>query len=428
MVLGLNETTAPLASYPYNAFAFPVSAQPAPAAGGALEGLLEGTLAPLADGFRRVRMAELELDGKYNPEVHDAFFARFGWRDFTAEEWALCPPVVLAGDESLLSGPQAGALHALLDSGRPVRVLCLDGHAWSALAAHPGTPPPFGEADPGTGGAAAPAALGPAEPALQAIMRGGAYVEQGSLADVPRLLEGFMRGLRSPRPALFTVFRASLPDHGRADAMAAQQSRLALDSRAHPWLRYDPDAGAALHERLSLAGNPAPAAAWATAALEHRDATGHVDTSETVLTFAHFALALPELAHHFTPLPPHAPEEGLVPLEEYLELDPDEQREHRPIVAAADFSGALQRWRVSAALVQAARQRREVWRTLRALTREDLVPVDEDAIAAQARDAVVDTVWRNLVELAQGNGGDAAGLAGTLQSMPQGGKPEGGHA
>ena len=32
-------------------------------------------------------------------------------------------------------------------------------------------------------------------------------MEQGSLADVPRLLQGFLRGLESARPALFAVFR-----------------------------------------------------------------------------------------------------------------------------------------------------------------------------------------------------------------------------
>ncbi|MEE8385562.1 MAG: hypothetical protein V3S01_06580, partial [Dehalococcoidia bacterium] len=42
------------------------------------------------------------------------------------------------------------------------------------------------------------------------------------------------------------------------------------------------------------------------------------------------------------------------------------------------------------------------WRLLRALTRKDIVPVDEEAIAERARAEVAEKVWKNLLELAQG--------------------------
>ena len=416
MVAALDAVTAPLAAWPFNPFAFPCSGQPASAAPSALSGIAEGHLARMAEGFRLVRMAELELAGTYNPEVHDAFFARFGWRDLSAQEWALCPPVVLVGDEAALAGNGAGAVLELLRSGKPLKVLCLDAHAYRRLAELPGSAPPFGEADPGTEGDTPPAESLASELALQALAQGTAYVEQGSLGDVPRLLEGFRRGLTSPRPALFAVFRASLPAHGGADALAAQQSRLALQSRAHPWLRFDPDAGAALHERLSLAGNPAPEAPWPVLTQEHLDGSGHAQSHEGLLTFAHFALAVPELAHHFTPLAPDAPGDGLTPLADYLVLDGDERRESRPFIETVDYAGRVGRWLVSQALVQATARRRDLWRLLRALTREDIVPVDEAAIAEQARGEMVETVLRSLMVLAQSDG---AGATDALAALAQ---------
>jgi hypothetical protein len=44
--------------------------------------------------------------------------------------------------------------------------------------------------------------------------------------------------------------------------MAADQARLAVDSRAFPLLVYDPRKGGTIKERLSLQGNPATKEDW----------------------------------------------------------------------------------------------------------------------------------------------------------------------
>ncbi|MCP4201613.1 MAG: hypothetical protein GY769_06720, partial [bacterium] len=47
----------------------------------------------MADGFRAVRTAELEVADAYD-ESHDKFFEAFDWRQFTDDEFRLCPPVL----------------------------------------------------------------------------------------------------------------------------------------------------------------------------------------------------------------------------------------------------------------------------------------------------------------------------------------------
>jgi hypothetical protein len=64
------------------------------------------------------------------------------------------------------------------------------------------------------------------------------------------------------------------------------------------------------------------------------------------------------------------------------------------------------------------------WRLLRALSREDLLPVDEEAIARLAREDVVDTVWRNLMALAQDSETPLADAL-TLLVQAEGAKAEG---
>ncbi len=65
-------------------------------------GVFEGHMAKMADGFKAVRQAEMELAGGYEPSEHDKFFAHFDWEQFSDEEWHLCPPVVAMGGDGAM--------------------------------------------------------------------------------------------------------------------------------------------------------------------------------------------------------------------------------------------------------------------------------------------------------------------------------------
>jgi pyruvate-ferredoxin/flavodoxin oxidoreductase len=66
-------------------------------------GIFEGHMAKMAEGFKVIRKAELELAGDYNPTEHDdSFFTYFNWKQFTEEEWLLCPPVVALGGDGAM--------------------------------------------------------------------------------------------------------------------------------------------------------------------------------------------------------------------------------------------------------------------------------------------------------------------------------------
>jgi pyruvate/2-oxoacid:ferredoxin oxidoreductase beta subunit len=63
-------------------------------------------------------------------------------------------------------------------------------------------------------------------------------------------------------PAVVSVYTTCQPEHGVGDNMAAQQSKLAVDTRTFPVLIYDPRKGLKIAERLSLQGNPATKEDW----------------------------------------------------------------------------------------------------------------------------------------------------------------------
>jgi len=65
------------------------------------DGIFEGHMAHMADGFKAVRMAEIELRDGYNKDKHENFFTYFDWKQFTDDELHLCPPVVSIGAMAL---------------------------------------------------------------------------------------------------------------------------------------------------------------------------------------------------------------------------------------------------------------------------------------------------------------------------------------
>ena len=65
------------------------------------------------------------MDDKYTPEIHGDFFAHFDWRSFTAEEMAVCPPVLLFTKDDSLMESELNAFSQLLSSNRPVKMLVL---------------------------------------------------------------------------------------------------------------------------------------------------------------------------------------------------------------------------------------------------------------------------------------------------------------
>ena len=74
------------------------------------------------------------------------------------------------------------------------------------------------------------------------------YVLQSTIAHSSHMIEGFIRGLSARRPALFNLYSSCQPEHGIGDDMSRRQAKLAVESRAYPLFRYDPDAGTTFTE------------------------------------------------------------------------------------------------------------------------------------------------------------------------------------
>ena len=191
-----------------------------------------------------------------------------------------------------------------------------------------------------------------------------AVVAQSSAARHDDLLAGFVCALDSNRTSLHLINRGtqSMVKKPLLDPWFVASA--ALESRAHPFVLVDPDAGDHAAHRVSFDGNPQPDSDWPVEKLQYQDASGEAAEMDLAFTFADYALLMPTLHDHFRVIPAGLESEDLVPIDQYLEAADDRAI---PFVWAIDEDGVLLRLAVSRALVFACRDRLNYWHSLQEL-------------------------------------------------------------
>jgi pyruvate-ferredoxin/flavodoxin oxidoreductase len=223
------------------------------------------------------------------------------------------------------------------------------------------------------------------ELALLAIAHRTSFVLQSSQASHSHLLSGVLRGLASRRPAVFSIYTPCPSEHGIADEGAARAARLALESRAFPFLVYDPDGGPALADRLELDGNPAPGDRWPSYELSYRDPSGKSKKMELPLTIADWAASEARFARHFARVDRSSWDESMVPFHEYLELSQAERDGKKPFVYTLDSKQQLDRRVASREIVQLAEERLGLWSDLKEMAGVEVALKVREGLAADAQ-------------------------------------------
>ena len=396
-------------TYPFSPYPFPWTSHLFQDSPSVAMGLFEGHMAKMAEGFKAVRMAEKELAGDYLPDRDDDFFRRFTWQQFSTDEWLLCPPVVSMGGDGAMYDIGFQNLSRAMMSGMPIKVLVVDTQVYSNTGGQACTSgfisqvsdmAPFGTASRGKQETRK-------EISLIGMAHRTAFVSQGTIAHVNHLLEGYIDGLNSRRPALFNIYAVCPPEHGVGDDKSVDQSKLAVESRAYPLFRFDPDAGITFHETVSLEGNPALDQDWPTYMLKYVAENGSHETMTLPLTFADFAATEARFLKQFKKAPPETWNENMVLLADFLQLDADEREGRFPFIWAVDAKNRLMRLLVTEDLVRSSEERLHFWRQLKNIAGVDARAGDESAVAERVR---ADLLAKISASLGLG-GGDAVPAA-----------------
>jgi pyruvate-ferredoxin/flavodoxin oxidoreductase len=190
--------------------------------------------------------------------------------------------------------------------------------------------------------------------------------------------------------------------------MSSAQSKLAVESRAYPLFRYDPDAGKTPKECFDLQGNPQIDQDWPSYTIKYQE-DGVEKEMELPLTFADFAITETRFRKQFRVAPRDTWNENMVPLAEFLVMDSDDREGVFPYVWMVDKDGQLTRLLVSEPIVASCEDRRDFWTMLRALAGED--EPSTEALVEKVRRDVVGNIMSGLIQMAGGSGDGLAALA-----------------
>jgi pyruvate-ferredoxin/flavodoxin oxidoreductase len=375
------------ATYPFHPYPFPWTSHLFQDSPSVAMGIFEGHMAKMAEGFKAVRIAEKELAGDYLPDRDDDFFRRFTWSKFSEDEWLLCPPVVSLGGDGAMYDIGFQNLSRALMSGMPIKILVVDTQVYSNTGGQACTSgfigqvsdmAPYGQAMRGKQETRK-------EISLIGMAHRTSYVMQGTIAHVNHLLESYIDGLNSRRPALFNIYAVCPPEHGVGDDKSVDQSKLAVESRAYPLFRFDPDAGITFNECVSLEGNPSLDTDWPIYTLKYKDEAGKDQIMTLPMTFADFAATEARFLKQFKKAPPETWNENMVMLADFLKLDEDDRDGKFPFIWAVDAKNRLMRLLVTADLVRSSEERLHFWRQLRNIAGLDAQSADAAEVAERVR-------------------------------------------
>jgi pyruvate-ferredoxin/flavodoxin oxidoreductase len=392
-------------TYPFNPYPFPWANHLFQDSPSMAMGIFEGHMSKMAEGFKVIRKAELELAGKYNPAEHDEFLTYFTWKQFTDEEWLLCPPVVALGGDGAMYDIGFQNLSRLMASGKPIKVIIVDTQVYSNTGGQACTSGFIGQvSDMAQYGKVWKGKPEPRkEIGLLAMAHRNTYVLQGTLANTSHMIEGFIDGLMAKRPALFNLYTTCQPEHGVGDDLGAHQAKLAVESRAYPIFKYNPENGVKAEEAFDLSGNPDMQSLWPTYKLKYLE-NGREKTMAVPMTFADFAITEGRFRKHFRKVPRDAWNDNMILLADFLEMDESEREGKFPFIWAVDRKQRLSRVLVAKTIVESCEERRDFWIMLRGLAGVETEKVEVVDIESKVRAEVVGKITQGLMKLAGGNG------------------------
>jgi pyruvate-ferredoxin/flavodoxin oxidoreductase len=413
-------------TYPFNPYPFPWANHLFQDTTSMAMGVFEGHMAKMAAGFRTVRLAEALLKGQYDPEGQEEQYRYFDWKDFSDEEFHLCPPVVAVGGDGAMYDIGFQNLSRAMMSGKPIKVVVVDTQVYSNTGGQACTSGFFGQISDMAqfGKAIKGKEESRKEIGLIAMAHRTTYFMQSTMANSNHMIEGFVQGLMSRRPALFNLYTSCQPEHGIGDDMGHHQAKLAVESRAYPLFRYDPDKGDTVAECLDLDGNPSIGLDWPVTKINDVE-RGKQKQMEIPTTFVDFAVTETRFRKHFRKVPRDAWHEDMVLVSDYLDLDEDDREGKVPYVWALDAKQELSRLLVAEPMVQSAAERRDFWIMLRALGEsEEETVVDDVQLESRIRQEVVQKIATGLMGLVSGNEAlDLNAMLDTNVSTPPPGQP-----
>jgi hypothetical protein len=291
---------------------------------------------------RAIAIAELEIEGVYDEDIHESVFAAWEDGEIGRSDWNGFPTYLVEMHARDMSPIEHDALLAIFAAQLPIKVLVqtddvLD-DAWT-----------------GDGVAMRSRQLG-----TMAMGLGDVFVVQSSASHLFQVRDALCDGLRYAGPTLFSIFSGAGDTTG--DLPPYLVAAAAMESRVFPSFVYDPTKGADWATRVDIRSNPQAAAVWPRHQLDYEDARYRRMTEPVAFTAVDFMACDHRFAGHLAGVRDTS---GLQPVSELLGAVSSAAT--APYVLMVDREDRLRPVVVDDRLVQEARRCQTVWHNLQEL-------------------------------------------------------------
>jgi uncharacterized coiled-coil protein SlyX/ferredoxin len=300
--------------------------------------------------FKAAGIARLEVENRYREALHDEFFSDFDISQLSADELALCPPVLLGLTNDSLTQSSIAELLEILSSGLPIKVLFLIDDLCLCKQAVDQTSLLFDW---------------PTRLANMAMALNQVYVLQSPVSRLACLHNGMLDGLDYAGPALFSVYAGKMEN--RSSLTAFLDAAAAVESRAFPIFSFNPGKGETQAERMDVSGNSECDRDWPVESFNYRTADDDEVTIDLAFTLADFLLCDQRFAAQFRCIAAPQWHENMLPLHDYLPLNAEAAQARIPYLLTVDNEDRLGRVIMTRAIVELVRQCSAFWHSLQEL-------------------------------------------------------------
>lgn len=302
------------------------------------------------DGFvamvRAMRMAELEVENKYDEDLHTPYFDGFGLQHLSSEDLQYLPEIVVIEKCSdLTTHPEA--FLSLLSENIPVRVMAITTSNELADELTKADRPEFRQ-----------------ELSALAFLYRNTYVFQAGV-DTPEMLNNaYAEGSEVASPTLWNVLLPSTVTDGENEQFVSVSA--AIESRCFPRIRYDLRKGVQFGSRFDIGSNTQPEKDHPSYPLEVNTPSGK-QTQKYQMTAADFMAMDDQVISGLEAVPGKYRTENLVPLREYLMTDHTEMVGKTPFIWMVDEANKLQQVAIPFRMLVRCKERLDNWQFIQEL-------------------------------------------------------------
>ena len=307
-------------------------------------------LPSMVEFVKALTIAEMEVEHKYVPHLHDAVFAKFDEHDLTAEQMALLPSAMIYLRDGVTDSGELARAYEALAYGLPIKVLIQVDDVLGPTSPEP----PLNSFGAGT-------------PRLASMAMGlnNAFVMQTNSAHLYKMQDALMHGMDYDGPAMFSLYSGATDTvEGISPYILAAA---AAEARAFPNFTFDPSAGRDLATRFDLSANPQEDQDWATHRLQFEDQQGNSVTEQVHFTFGDLTVCDQRYRRFCNPVSKKEWSGDMVAFADWLKVPSQSNDIRKPFVMGVDDQMQLSRVVLDDKIISAARQCLDGWNRLQEL-------------------------------------------------------------